>query len=307
MQPSNLNILTLKSMMFHFPWPLFPQVQWSVYMKKQCTVNRFNTYIYRHVMKASPLTDTVQAKSPKQVKWICVLWWCRCCRPNCLSNLRHFSSCLLLVAVRSRDPQMFSDPRVQPYLAHMYYDFGWMRQKSRVQWCCKVPHLYTFHAQDPSKSAPPPQISMSILSARSSLSGWVRPPLTGGSPCVVPKSNKGSQSRAFFFLRVPCTGGHKCWHSHHKGVFCWRPVGETRKGSGCFFDAAGHSQGVSAQGGGHGQVGKLRVKVSEVCGAGLWNHAERTGIRWEFIRTRCILVKWLRLFLLHKCEDCQLR
>lgn len=156
------------------------------------------------------------------------------------------------------------------------------------------------------RSAPPPQISMSILSVRSSLSGWVRPPpFTGRSPCVVPKSDKGSQSRAFFSPWVPCTGGHKCWHSHHKGVFCRRPVGETWKGSGCFLDAAGHSQGVGAQGGGHGQVGKLRVKVSEVCGAGLWNHAERTGIRWEFIRT--ILVKWLRLFLLHKCEDCQLR
>lgn len=55
----------------------------------------------------------------------------------------------------------------------------------------------------------------------------------------------------------------------HEGVFCWRPVGEAREGPGCLPDAAGHSQGVGAEGGGDGQVGELGVKVSQVCGARL--------------------------------------
>lgn len=55
----------------------------------------------------------------------------------------------------------------------------------------------------------------------------------------------------------------------HERVFCWRPVGEAREGSGRLPDAAGHSQGLRAEGGGDGQVGELGVKVSQVCGARL--------------------------------------
>lgn len=62
--------------------------------------------------------------------------------------------------------------------------------------------------------------------------------------------------------------GRRCWRSH-EGVLCRRPVREAREGSSCFLDAACHSLGVSAQGGGHGQVGELGVEMSEVCGSGL--------------------------------------
>lgn len=75
------------------------------------------------------------------------------------------------------------------------------------------------------------------------------------------------------------SGGCGCGHSgtaqlstvlSHEAVLSWRPVGEAREGPGCLPDAAGHSQGLGAEGGGDGQVGELGVKVSQVRGTGLW-------------------------------------
>lgn len=79
-----------------------------------------------------------------------------CCRPNCLSNLRHFSSCHFTSSceVQSHQGVMFYDPSVHPYLAHIYYRSRWLRQKSRASGVVTWAHLFTFHAQDSSRSAP---------------------------------------------------------------------------------------------------------------------------------------------------------
>lgn len=53
-----------------------------------------------------------------------------------------------------------------------------------------------------------------------------------------------------------------------------RAVGEAWEGSCCFLHAAGHGQGVVAQGGRHWHVSELWVEVSEVCGTTLWNPRE---------------------------------
>lgn len=86
---------------------------------------------------------------------------------------------------------------------------------------------------------------------------------------VDPYLNLDSQHRAPL-LWEPGAGGQKCWHSH-EWVFRRRPIREAWKSSGCFLDAAGYSQGVSAQRRGHRQVGELGVKVPEVCWASLQN------------------------------------
>lgn len=69
----------------------------------------------------------------------------------------------------------------------------------------------------------------------------------------------------------------------HESVLGWRPVGEAREGSGCLPDAAGHSQGLGAEGGGDGQVGELGVKVPQVCGARLWNGWKRALLHYSVI------------------------
>lgn len=63
--------------------------------------------------------------------------------------------------------------------------------------------------------------------------------------------------------------GHSGHDLSHEGVICRRPVGEARERSRGFPDAAGHGQGLGAERGGHGQVGELGVKVSQVCRARL--------------------------------------
>lgn len=95
--------------------------------KTMCTVNSFK--LYRHVMKASPLTATAQAKRPKRVKTVsddAVAAVQTAFRTSGTSLRRVTSSC----QVQRPQRAMFSDPRVHPYLAHMYYDIG--RQKSRA-------------------------------------------------------------------------------------------------------------------------------------------------------------------------------
>lgn len=57
----------------------------------------------------------------------------------------------------------------------------------------------------------------------------------------------------------------------HEGLLCRGPVGKAWEGSGSLPDAAGHRQGLAAEGRGDGQVGELGVKVAQVRGARLWN------------------------------------
>lgn len=61
----------------------------------------------------------------------------------------------------------------------------------------------------------------------------------------------------------------------HEGVVGRGPVGEAREGAGRLADAAGHRRRVAAEGGGHRQVGELRVEVPQVGGTGLENRADR--------------------------------
>lgn len=122
----------------------------------------------------------------------------------------------------------------------------------------RVLHLYTGHAQANSRSDPHPS---AFLSVRSSYNVLLDKPLQFG-PCVKATLSLELLSCFLFILR---TDGKKCWRSH-EGEFGRRPVREAGKGSGCFLDAAGHSQRVCAKRGGHWQVGELGVKVSQVCG-----------------------------------------
>lgn len=78
-------------------------------------------------MKASPLTASAQVESPNKLNGFvvsddAVAAVQTAFRTSGTSSLRVASSCEV--------PQraMFSDPRVHPHLAHMYYDFGWLRQ-----------------------------------------------------------------------------------------------------------------------------------------------------------------------------------
>lgn len=63
----------------------------------------------------------------------------------------------------------------------------------------------------------------------------------------------------------------------HEGVVGRGSVGKAREGSGRLPDAAGHRGRVAAEGGGHRQVGELRVEVPQVGGTGLENRADRTS------------------------------
>lgn len=55
-----------------------------------------------------------------------------------------------------------------------------------------------------------------------------------------------------------------------EGKVSWRTVGEARERAGRLSDAAGHVQVVGVeQGGGHGQVSELGVKVPQVSGSSL--------------------------------------
>lgn len=101
-------------------------------------------------------------------------------------------------------------------------------------------------------------------------------PHTGCSDMVPLSKLRLCIQSVFSLLRVLWMEARKCWRSH-EGVLCRRPVGEAWESSGGFLDAAGDGQRVGAQRGGHGQVGELWVKVSQVRGTRLSNQAGRMG------------------------------
>lgn len=145
---------------------------------------------------------------------------------------------------------------VHPCLAHIYYGFGCLRQK------CRTSGVVTRE----SPICTPAMCRIPQYSCQ--LDPLIR-------PCsVLLWHGLNTQSKAFCMVFILRIEGWRCWLSH-EGVACWRTIREAWKGSSCFLDAAGHSQGVSAQRGGHGQVGELGVKVPEVCGARLWVKKER--------------------------------
>lgn len=178
---------------------------------------------------------------------------------NCLSNLRHFSSCHFTGSCevqRALTEWCF----MTPYLAHIYYYFEWLRQKSRA--CGAV----TWESQS---------VFMHTILQNLPLVIKVRLDPSYQAVYSPPYRIQHIQNFSPVFSWVSWTEGQRCWCSH-EGVVSWWPVGEAWECSGCFFDAAGHSWCVVAQRGGHRQVGELWVKVSEVCGTRLWKPS-KTG------------------------------
>lgn len=125
--------------------------------------------------------------------------------PNCLLNLRHFSSRHFTSSceVPRLRRAMFNDLRVLPYLAHVYFFFlilGRLRQKSRAWPCCnvRVPICTLFMHKIPQRfSCPSCQLDPLIRVCN------VPPLPVQAAPAWSPQSrNKTLKSRDFVLVLV---------------------------------------------------------------------------------------------------------